>query len=351
MRAVSLASGIGGAELAAAGLPIEWLACAEVDPFACRVLSHRQPGVPNVGDLRSLHGIVEPGDLDLVVGGTPCQSFSVAGRRQGLDDPRGTLVFDHFRIAAKAGARWILWENVPGVLHHDEGRTFEAIVDALEELGYGWAYRTLDARYFGVPQRRRRVFLVGRLGDPDGRGPSEVLSLSESLPRDPRPGGPPGAEASYCLTRGLAAGGAHDARGLVTVFDQAQITSPENRSIDFSLAPSLARRSRPVSIHLTQDPITAEEEEAPALARRSEIGVTDTLLRHSRNGTDGSGIVDVPVVRRLTPREWERLQGFPDDWTLVPGASDTARREALGNAFAVPVVRWILRRLVTVDGG
>ena len=124
--------------------------------------------------------------IDLLVGGTPCQSFSVAGLRKGLDDPRGNLMLEFLRIAQAKRPRWLVWENVPGVLSSNGGRDFGAFLTGLGHIGYGWAYRVLDAQYFGVPQRRRRVFVVAYLGDP--RPARAVLFERHSLLGHPAPG-------------------------------------------------------------------------------------------------------------------------------------------------------------------
>ena len=155
----SVCSGIEAATVAWHGLGWRPAWFAEIDPFASAVLAHRYPDVPNYGDFTKIESA---GPIELLVAGTPCQSFSVAGRRLGLDDPRGNLTLEFLRLASRLRPRWIVWENVPGVLSIDGGRTFGAILGALAELGYGFAYRVLDAQYFGVPQRRRRVFVVAK---------------------------------------------------------------------------------------------------------------------------------------------------------------------------------------------
>ena len=148
--------------------PLGWRAAwfAEIEPFCCALLDHYYD-TPNLGDLTGLLDGRLDGhpSIDLLVGGTPCQSFSIAGRRAGLDDPRGNLALQFCRLARALRPRWLVWENVPGVLSSAGGRDFGAVLGALVELGYGLAYRVLDAQYFGVPQRRRRVFIAGYLGD------------------------------------------------------------------------------------------------------------------------------------------------------------------------------------------
>ena len=144
----------------------------------------QQGAVPNFGDFTKI-GVADVGTIDLLAGGTPCQSFSVAGKRAGLDDPRGNLTIEFARLAGRLRPLWLVWENVPGVLSIDDGRTFGAFLGMLVELGYGIAYRVLDAQYLGVPQRRRRVFVVGHLGD--WRGPAAVLLEWSGLSGYPAP--------------------------------------------------------------------------------------------------------------------------------------------------------------------
>jgi DNA (cytosine-5)-methyltransferase 1 len=162
------------------------VAFSEIEPFPSAILKHRfsKPNypydVPNLGSLTEYQSWpLEPGSIDLLVGGTPCQSFSVAGLRKGLADPRGNLALSFLGLADKLKARWVVFENVPGLLSSNGGKDFGSFLGALVELGYGFAYRVLDAQHFGVPQRRRRVFVVACLGD--WRAPAEVLSLREGL--------------------------------------------------------------------------------------------------------------------------------------------------------------------------
>ncbi len=153
---------------------------AEIDPFCSALLAHRHPGVPNLGDFTTIKGSCGP--IDVLAGGTPCQSFSLAGRRGGLEDARGNLAIEFCRLAGRLRPRWIVWENVPGVLSSNGGRDFGSIIGALAELGYGCAWRVLDAQFLGVPQRRRRVFVVGHLGD--WRRAAAVLLEREGLCRN-----------------------------------------------------------------------------------------------------------------------------------------------------------------------
>lgn len=161
MRYISLFSGIEAASVAWAPLGWEPLAFAEIEPFCCELLEKRFPGVPNLGDVCGVDWSSYRGKCDLIIGGSPCQAFSVAGRREGLDDPRGRLMLEYARAVREVEPRWVLWENVPGVLSQDGGAAFGALLGVLEDCGYSLAWRVLDAQFFGVPQRRRRVFLVG----------------------------------------------------------------------------------------------------------------------------------------------------------------------------------------------
>ena len=181
---LSICSGIEAATVA--WHPLGWhpVGFSEIDPFARAVLAHHYPATPLHGDFTTLTEN-DYGAIDLLVGGTPCQSFSVAGLRKGLDDDRGNLTLEFIRLAQRSRPRWLVWENVPGVLSIDRGRTFGSFLGGLAECGYGFAYRILDAQYFGVPQRRRRVFVVGYLGD--WRPAAAVLFERESLRGDITP--------------------------------------------------------------------------------------------------------------------------------------------------------------------
>jgi len=185
LKYLSICSGIEAATVA--WHPLGWkpIGFSEIDDFTRKLLAHHYPRVPLHGDFTALKE-KDYGTIDLLVGGTPCQSFSIAGLRKGLGDDRGNLTLEFIRLAKRACPRWLVWENVPGVLSIDEGRTFGAFLGGLAECGYGFAYRILDAQYFGVPQRRRRVFVIGYLGD--WRPAAAVLFECESLRGDITPG-------------------------------------------------------------------------------------------------------------------------------------------------------------------
>ena len=172
MKYLSICSGIEAASVAWSPLGWEPVAFAEIDAFPSAVLKHRFPHIPNLGDISKIDWRPYHGKIDLLVGGTPCQSFSVAGKREGLDGASG-LVREYFRILQEAQPEWFLWENVPGCLSSNGGKDFHFILRQWSELGYHVSWATLDAQFFGVPQRRRRVFAVGHIGD--WRNPAKVL--------------------------------------------------------------------------------------------------------------------------------------------------------------------------------
>ena len=472
MKFLSVCSGIEAASVAWGPLGWKAVAFAEIEKFPSAVLRHHYPDTPNHGDMTKFQEWPDHA-IDILCGGTPCQSFSIAGLRQGMADPRGNLMLTFGAIADRYRPRWIVWENVPGVLSSNGGRDFATFLGLLGQLGYGWAYRVLDAQHvrtrrFGraVPQRRRRVFVVGYLGD--WRRAAAVLFDRESLSGHPAPrreagqGPAPSAESGFdvggtigprvsrlttdecingaaivahAVTCHQAKGGdpttdnyvahtllgkehsshaadvdtyvAHalraegfDAsedgtgRGIplvaathkathdrhradveqtllpVAVFDPRQITNKDHRGGTrgdrcHSLhehAPAIAFQSK-ASAHQSMNPSTV----APTLDVGKHDGLAVAFNAYQRTVSDipgpltagddrklERGVLQNMAVRRLTPRECERLQGFPDDYTLVTNrgkpAADGPRYKALGNSMAVNCMRWIGRRIAAVEG-
>jgi len=219
MRYLSVCSGVEAASVAWHDLGWTPVGFSEIEPFPSAVLAHRFPSVKNYGDMTKYkEWDIEPGTIDVLVGGTPCQSFSVAGLRKGLDDPRGNLMLVYLGLAEHLRVPWLVWENVPGVLSSNGGRDFGTFLGALGELGYRWSFRVLDAQSVGgcalhgdargrgpVPQRRRRVFVVAHLGD--GPHPASVLFESESLRGDSAKGGKKGQGAPRGAGKGAESGG------------------------------------------------------------------------------------------------------------------------------------------------
>ena len=216
MRYLSVCSGVEAASVAWHELGWTPVGFSEIEPFPSAVLAHRFPNVKNYGDMTKYkEWDIEPGTVDVLVGGTPCQSFSVAGLRKGLEDPRGNLMLVYLGLAEHFRIPWLVWENVPGVLSSNGGRDFGTFLGALGELGYRWSFRALDAQYFGVPQRRRRVFVVAHLGD--GEHPAKVLFEPESLRGDSAKGG----KARKGAARGARAGAESGGRAFrMTAFGQ-----------------------------------------------------------------------------------------------------------------------------------
>ena len=384
MNYLSVCSGIEAASVA--WHPLGWLpvAFSEIEPFPRAVLAHRFQNVPNLGDMTKHENWKDrTGPIDLLVGGTPCQAFSVAGLRKGLADPRGNLTLTFLAIAQQYRPRWVVWENVPGVLSDRTG-AFGSLLGGLAELGYGWSYRILDAQYYGVAQRRRRVFVVGYLGD--WSRAAAVLFERESLCGHPPPSRGKGKAAPTIPSRSTGGGGLGtdfdcdgglipEVAGCLSCLQERDSKGADSDTkpghlipVPCSFKPSHYTRGKdgspaPVVPPLSADADKGDQESVvmfePRMARTTGGQPQDDIshcLRADNNSGDGMPCVASPSmqVRRLTPRECERLQGFPDDWTLVPHrgkpACDGPRYKAIGNSMAVPVMRWIGRRIQMVDG-
>jgi len=484
MKYLSVCSGIEAASKAWEPLGWEPVAFSEIEPFPSAVLKHHWPEVPNLGDMSKYEQWpISSGSVDLLVGGTPCQSFSVAGLRQGLKDPRGNLMLTYLAIAERFKPRWLVWENVPGVLSSNRGKDFGSFLGALGELGYEWAYRVLDAQWFGVAQRRRRVFVVAHLGK--GNLAAKVLFESESVcrnsapSREARQGVATDAEGSLdacCVVaidtecgcgkltnQSVMAGHilpsywndqtqphdtllARDYKGIgnqdlatgrllvpaIPIHDQATrhsgkhgdkqdgkgnglgvgkpgdpcptLTKGDKHAIAFqtselrltgkltekSVCPTLKANTKAgdteVKVvlyenHPNDSRVTGPHDVAPSCVSRygtgggnvplvqqavavdtynQTVGVASQTLRSGASSIEHSGGVINPedrmAVRRLTPRECERLQGFNDDHTMIPWRNkpadqcpDGPRYKALGNSMAVPCMAWIGKRIDSVD--
>lgn len=381
MKYLSVCSGIEAASVAWNNLGWEPTAFAEVEPFPSAVLAHHYPTVANRGDMTKFMEWPDE-SIDLLVGGTPCQSFSVAGLRQGLKDPRGNLMLTYLGIADRFRPKWIVWENVPGVLSSNGGRDFGTFLGSLVELGYGFAYRVLDAQWFGVAQRSKRVFVVGYLGDASRA--AKVLFESESVCRNPAPSREKGqgitGNVADCLRSGGAGGvpssrGEHLVASRMVAFGEysSDGTASTLKTRDYKDATDLIA----TAFHPTQDPIS-NNDISHALGTGSKSGnataavafesnrrdgarvygeTTNTLQAFAGTGGGNSPMVQQSTaVRRLTPTECERLQGFPDGYTAIPWKKkpadqcpDGPRYKALGNSMAVPVMRWIGERIDKVE--
>lgn len=464
LRYLSVCSGIEAATVAWHPLGWEPVAFAEIEKHPSAVLAHHYPHVPNLGDMTKFGEW--PDDLrpDVLVGGTPCQSFSVAGLRKGMADPRGNLALTYLAIADRYRPEWLLWENVPGVLSSNGGRDFGSFLGGMGELGYGFSYRVLDTQYVRVdgferalPQRRRRVFVVGN--SRDWRRAAAVLFERESLswhsaPRrktgksvaptiSARPTGGGGLGTDFDLDGGLIAadiaptlnahfgekqgledqhinGGAglfvaHALRGEgfdasedgtgrgtpVIPIDMRQASRGEtmtNNRPDGSSggapgtgignagdpAPTIASSHIPAIAFSCKDHGADAGPVAPTLRSMGHdgshanaggqvaIAIQERAVSENlENGPQGKGyqeslaytlearnkvqsVATDWAVRRLTPRECERLQGFPDDYTNVPWrgkdqSPDGPRYKDCGNSMSINAMRWLGRRMAVVD--
>ena len=223
MKAISLFAGVGGFDLALTRNGAEVVASVEIDKNARKVLANRFPNTTHLEDVKNVTGqqLFDLGfnSNGIIVGGFPCQDLSVAGKRRGLAGERSGLFFEVVRLLDETKAKWFILENVPGLLSSNGGRDLGIVIGALAELGYGVAYRILDAQYFGVPQRRRRIFIVGCLGD-DGRTPAQILAISEGRIRYLEKSNQPRKGSPSTIARGLGASGisgtlaARDYKGL-----------------------------------------------------------------------------------------------------------------------------------------
>ncbi|MEE0094145.1 MAG: DNA cytosine methyltransferase [Collinsella aerofaciens] len=356
MRYISLFSGIEAASVAWGPLGWEPMAFAEIEPFCCELLEKRFPAVPNLGDVSGVDWSSYRGKCDLIIGGSPCQAFSVAGNRKGLDDPRGRLMLEYARAVRDVEPRWVLWENVPGVLSQDGGAAFGTLLGLLEDCGYSLAWRVLDAQFFGVPQRRRRVFLVGHLRaqcasavlfEPEcvqGSAPSSAEKRQELAAAA-------GRDAS---SAGFIAGVSARARGIGYSEEQSPtLTSGQTVEVFSILGNAIGRKSengpngKPYGDDGLSPTLTTTDRHAVAFAQNQR---DEVRLVGGDGQTVGKAVVESGLVRRLTPTECERLQGFPDGWTRIRDATpDGMRWQALGNSMAVPVIRWLGKRIQAVD--
>ena len=351
MRYASVCSGVEAPTVA--WHPLGWKPqfFSEIEKFPSAVLKHHYPDVPNHGDMlnyKDWPDYDKANGIQLLVGGTPCQSFSVAGLRKGLDDPRGNLMLTFLGVAKKYNPKWIIWENVPGVLSSNQGRDFGTFLTALGQIGYGFAYRVLDAQYWGLAQRRKRVFVVGYAGD--WRRAAAVFFERESLSGHPAPSREAREKVAGAIAASSFTGGAGG--------------RPEGAAVNH-FVPST---TGPLTAGMHKGPRGTEAVDSnhvfaiPGnwIGRAPENGGNATKpmdnIAPNLTSADRHAVANNMQVRRLTPRECERLQGFPDDFTRIPWRNkapedcpDGPRYKAMGNSMAVPVMRWIGERIEMVE--
>lgn len=404
----SVCSGIEAASIA--WEPLGWKPAwfAQFDPehnyarqpdFPSRVLAHHWPNVPNLGDMTQIADLIRWGAVaapDVLVGGTPCQAFSVAGMRKGLKDPRGQLTISFGELADAIDEQrdtpcTIVWENVPGVLNSKDNAfgCFLALLAGesceLQPPGRKWtnagcvsgpkrvvAWRVLDAQYFGVAQRRRRVFVIAS-ADPNF-DPTAILFESDSVRRDTPPSRETGSQVAALTANGVGTCGADDNQAqvghLIAAFSSNGHASfsegvgtlrakpgadHETVAVAFNWA---AAGNTSSDLGMNADYTgTLQASTHPAICFSSKdyggdatVDLSPTLRAgnhdqsHANGGQPPAIALDMQV-RRLMPVECERLQGFPDGHTDIPGAKDGPRYKALGNSMAVPVMRWIGKRI------
>ena len=279
MKVFSMFSGIGGFDLAMEKLGHEIVGACEIDTHARQIYAKNFPGVPIHNDATQVQAESLP-QFDVLCGGFPCQAFSIAGKRRGFSDTRGSLFFEIARIAKEKQPSILFLENVKGLLSHDKGETFRTILSSLDEVGYSVEWQVFNSKHF-VPQNRERLYIIGHLR---GKRARQVFPLGE-------------------------------------------IDSRHDR-IKQSIVPASTPKVRAV--------LTPERAETRQAGRRfKKVGEP----AFSITTQDRHGVMIDNKIRRLTPVESERLQGFPDNWT--EGISDTQRYKCCGNAVTVPVVQWI----------
>lgn len=340
---------------------------SEIEEFPRAVLQHHYPEVPLHGDFTTI-GEKDYESIDLLVGGTPCQSFSIAGLRGGMADDRGNLALEFLRLAQRLRPRWIVWENVPGVLSSNKGRDFGSFLKGLEEIGYGFSYRILNAQYFGVPQRRRRLFVVGYLGD--WRPTTAVLFERHSLSGNPPKSREEGEETSFTSKGQLGSGGQSVGTLAASHGQKLWLGNQEAFSGSYHICMSSGRAyavdgyngSISDKTHATIGTKIDHNRNLLCFEPRSPDGVprlhgdTCPTLNTMSGGQREPCVSSSTQVRKLTPIECERLQGFPDNFTRIPYRGKPIeqcpkghRYKAMGNSMAVPVMKWIGERIQKVQ--
>ena len=404
MKYGSVCSGVEAASVAWKSLGWEAQFFSEIEKFPSAVLNHHYPDVPNYGDMTKFKEW-NADTIDLLVGGTPCQSFSIAGLRKGLADPRGNLMLTYLAMAEQLKPKWLVWENVPGVLSSNGGKDFGTFLSALGQIGYGFSWRILDAQYFGLAQRRKRLFVVGYLGD--WRRTAEVLFEPESVSGHPAPSREARQEVAPTVTQGAPfsrtgndrvecealvaqclttrTGSAYDpTTETLPIAFGAQNSANQGDSVSTKVTPTLDKSKTPAVVYsimpmnsgkdykarvtdvaqplMAGGPVGGNQggdfvQSTPAVAigidhdYNAAVELMGPLIRGPQ-GSPRNAVMLSSAVRRLTPTECERLQGFPDGYTQIPWRNKSAedcpdgpRYKAMGNSMAVPVMRWIGERI------
>lgn len=295
-------SGIGGFDLALRNLNHTIVGACEIDRYARQVYGRHFPGIKIYENATTIKPEELP-DFDILAAGFPCQAFSIAGKRRGFADTRGSLFFEIARVAKEKRPSILLLENVKGILSHDKGNTFKTIINTLDEIGYDAEWQVLNSKYF-VPQTRERVYIIGHLR---GRGTRQIFPLGEIQDINARTPKETQKQGKW-------------------------VRSTHTRAIDANYAKGGGSRTMIAVImngHNTQNGRKVNEDYSFALTTHKE-----------------QYLASLKGVRSLTPKECERLQGFPDNWTKYDNngkeISDTQRYKMCGNAVTVPVIEYII---------
>lgn len=340
---------------------------SEINKYASSVYERHFKGAKNYGDITKINAKELP-DFDCLVGGFPCQAFSIAGKRRGFDDTRGTLFFDLARILREKQPRYFVFENVKGLLSHDQGNTFRTIIATIDELGYDCQWSVLNSKNFGVPQNRERVYIVGHLR---GTPRPEVFPIVGTDGEDTRI---VGQDVAYTIDANYAKGTNTLSKGRRSVVAEIKQLNQPTHSNDRvyasdGISPTLNTMqggNRQPFIAAQRGRYNADGKTEQKFEPRYD-GISSTLTAVQKDNM----VVDLPRIRRLTPIECERLQGFPDNWTavgtvpcdkkdcdrcqLLPAhemhmvdmpISDTQRYKMCGNAVTVNVVQAVFERIL-----
>ena len=402
MRYGSVCSGIEAASVAWCPLGWDCAFVSEVDPFPCAVLHERFPEVPNLGDFSKISGNEFEGKIDLLVGGTPCQAFSIAGLRKGLEDERGNLALEFAKLAFRLAPRWLVWENVPGVLSSGSGRDFASFLSLLVGwevkvpdggwrksglvtnapgcFGVGW--RVLDAQYTrvpefprAIPQRRKRVLLVGGLDSWesarkvlfDGElcgGFAQPVRTTRQAPAAGDGGGVEsvggtvtwwdGAAQADTITTRSHGQYMPDKHQLQCVIDTRWYTSATDGSVPALLSTDY---KDPKAVLVPCYPLDMTNIDGRTNKLDARCYDDDGTAAYTITKRRASAVCTPGVVRKLLPVECERLMGFEDNWTKIPWRGKPAsecpdghRYKALGNSMCVNVMSWIGHRIAEVSG-
>lgn len=339
----SLFAGIGGFDLGFERHGFKCLWQCEIDKYANQVLENHWPEVKRYNDIRQL---ANPESVDIICGGFPCQDLSVAGKRDGLSGQRSGLFFEMARIIDEIRPKWFVLENVPGLLSSKNGQDMQTVLETLVQLGYCVAYRVLDSKNFGVAQRRKRVFIVGSFGNADS---IKVLFEPESIEFNLPTG--KGKKCANARTDENLTSREFD--GIGSTIDDKLVwrdnSGQQTPSLVKSVHPTLTQWSfKQVSI---VDPHTQGEPRQPCVIRTANTkangdNISTKGISYTLDGSVNQAVVQ-DKIRRLVPVEYERLQGFPDNWTSM--LTDSQRYKTLGNAVTVNVIEWIAKRIKDIE--